>query len=226
MSLAETAALLADPTRASFCLALLDGRAWTASELARHAGVSPSTASEHLTRLIAGGLLAEERQGRHRYVRLASPAAATLIEDLASYAPDAPAPRNLRESARTSAEARARTCYDHLAGSLGVAITDAMTDRGFLTHDQGLTITEAGLSSLRDRGIDLTSRSRSRPMVRPCLDWTERRIHLAGVVGAALCDWALQRHFVERIGSGRALKVTPGGRQAFRELCGADLPST
>lgn len=226
MSLDRIAALLADPTRATFCTALLDGRAWTASELARHAGVSPSTASEHLTRLISGGLLAGERQGRHRYVRLANPAAAALIEDLASYAPDAPAPRSLRESARTGAEARARTCYDHLAGTLGVALTDAMTDRGFLTHDQGLAITEAGLASLTEAGVDLTSRSRSRPMVRPCLDWTERRIHLAGVVGAALCDWALGRRFVEPIGSGRALRVTPAGRTAFHEFCGAEVVST
>jgi DNA-binding transcriptional ArsR family regulator len=223
MSLARTAALLADQTRAAFCMALLDGRAWTAGELARHARVSPSTASEHLTRLIAGGLLAEERQGRHRYVRLANPTAAFLIEDLASYSPLTPTPKNLRESAQMSAEARARTCYDHLAGTLGVAITDAMTDRGFLTNDRGLAITEAGLTWLTDLGIDLTSRKGSRPMIRPCLDWTERRTHLAGVVGAALCSWALGRHLVKRIGSGRALKITPDGQRAFGEYFGLDM---
>lgn len=223
MSLAQTAALLADQTRAAFCMALLDGRAWTAGELARHAGVSPSTASEHLTRLIAGGLLAEERQGRHRYVRLADPTSAALIEDLASYSPLTPIPKNLRESAQMSAEARARTCYDHLAGTLGVAITDGMTGRGFLTDDGGLAITEAGLARFADLGIDLASRKGSRPMIRPCLDWTERRIHLAGAVGAALCDWALRRRLVERIGSGRALKVTPDGRRAFGESFGIDM---
>lgn len=222
MSLAQTAALLADQTRAEFCLALLDGRAWTAGELARYAQVSPSTASEHLTRLIAGGLLVEERQGRHRYVRLAGPAAAALIEDLASYSASAPTPKNLRESVQRSAEARARTCYDHLAGTLGVAITDAMTDRGFVTNDRGLALTGAGLARLADLGIDLAARKGSRPMIRPCLDWTERRIHLAGVVGAALCDWAFGRHLVERIGSGRALKVTPAGRRAFKDVLGID----
>jgi len=226
MSLAQTAALLADQTRAAFCMALLDGRAWTAGELARHAIVSPSTASEHLTRLIAGGLLAEERQGRHRYVRLANPTAAALIEDLASYSPLTPTPKNLRESVQMSAEARARTCYDHLAGTLGVAITDAMTDRGFLTNDRGLAITEAGLARLTDLGIDLASHKGSRPMIRPCLDWTERRIHLAGVVGAALCNWALGQHLVERIGSGRALKVTPDGQRAFGEFFGIDMVPT
>ncbi|MFI0794791.1 ArsR/SmtB family transcription factor [Micromonospora rubida] len=223
MSLAQTAALLADQTRAAFCMVLLDGRAWTVGELARHARVSPSTASEHLTRLIAGGLLAENRQGRHRYVRLANPTAAALIEDLASYSPLTPTPKNLRESIQMSAEARARTCYDHLAGALGVAIADAMTDRGFLTDDRGLAITEAGLAWLTDLGIDLAPRKGSRPMIRPCLDWTERRIHLAGAVGAALCDWALRRHLIERIGSGRALRVTPDGRRAFGESLGIDM---
>ena len=104
-----------------------------------------------------------------------------------------------------------------------MAITDAMTGRGFLTNDRGLTITEAGLAWLTDLGIDLASRKGSRPMIRPCLDWTERRIHLAGVVGAALCDWALRWHLVERIGSGRALKVTPDGQRAFGESFGIDM---
>ncbi|MDT5027845.1 MAG: hypothetical protein QOE61_4271 [Micromonosporaceae bacterium] len=223
MSLAQIAGLLADQTRAVFCMAMLDGRAWTVGELARQAGVAPSTASEHLTRLIAGGLMAEERQGRHRYVRLANPTAAGLIEDLASYAPaTSPIPNNLRTAVRMSAEARARTCYDHLAGHLGVAITDAILDRGLIADDMGLTVTDAGVAWLSNLSIDLSSLSRSRPMVRGCLDWTERRTHLAGAVGAALCQQALQ-HWVERIGSGRALKVTARGQRALRELLGIDL---
>ncbi|GAB2945388.1 winged helix-turn-helix domain-containing protein [Micromonospora polyrhachis] len=224
MSLAQTAALLADETRAAFCMALLDGRAWTAGELARHAKVSPSTASEHLTRLIDGGLLAEDRQGRHRYVRLAGPAVAALVEDLASYSPlTAAAPHNLRESVRMSAEARARTCYDHLAGALGVAVFDAMRGRGLLADDRGLAITGAGWAWLTDLGVDLAVGSGSRPMIRPCLDWTERRVHLAGVVGAALCDWAFRRHLVQRIGSGRALLVTADGQRVFGEAFGIDV---
>lgn len=235
MSLAQLAALLADPTRAAFCGALLDGRAWTAGELARHAGVAPSTASEHLSRLIAGGLLAEERQGRHRYVRLAGPAVATLIEDLTVFAETAagdaaggggPAPGTLREATRRSAEARARTCYDHLAGRLGVAVADAMLDRGLVSDDAGLALTGDGLGWLAEQAIDLPPRAGgrgARPVVRTCLDWTERRTHLGGALGAALCRTALERAWVQRIGSGRALRVTPDGDRALRELLGLRL---
>ncbi|MEO3754129.1 winged helix-turn-helix domain-containing protein [Streptomyces sp. B6B3] len=223
-SLAETAGLFADRTRAAFCLALLDGRAWTAGELARHAGVRPSTASEQLSRLVAGGLLTEERQGRHRYVRLAGPDAAALVEALASYASedsDTSRPRNLRESVRLSAEARARTCYDHLAGRLGVALADAMVARGLVAADSGLAVTAAGRSWLADvLGFSHPPGAR-RPLVRSCLDWTERRPHLAGALGAALCATALERRWVRRVGSGRAVTVTPEGAEAFRDLLGA-----
>ncbi|MFJ2862619.1 ArsR/SmtB family transcription factor [Kitasatospora sp. NPDC087314] len=228
MSLAAFAALLADPTRAAFCTALLDGRAWTAGELARHAGVAPSTASEHLSRLIAGGLLAEERQGRHRYVRLATPAVATLIEDLVVFADrgDAPTPRSLGEATRQSAEARARTCYDHLAGRLGVAVADALLARGLLTDDAGLAVTGRGRAWLTAQAIELPEQAGcrgGRPVVRSCLDWTERRSHLGGALGAALCRTALDRAWVERVGSGRALRVTPAGDRALRELLGVEL---
>ncbi|MER7702242.1 winged helix-turn-helix domain-containing protein [Kitasatospora sp. NPDC097605] len=234
MSLAHLAGLLADPTRAAFCMALLDGRAWTAGELARHARVAPSTASEHLSRLIAGGLLAEERQGRHRYVRLAGPEVATLIEDLASFPtpaeptdrPPAPAPGSLREATRTSAEARARTCYDHLAGRLGVSVRDAVLARGLVTDEDGPALTDRGRSWLAELGVELpprAGRSGGRPVVRTCLDWTERRSHLGGAFGAALCRTALDRAWVERIGSGRALRVTPDGDRALRELLGVAL---
>ena len=133
--LAAFAGLIADETRAACLLALLDGRAWTAGELARCAGVAASTLSEHLGKLVSGGLLAEERQGRHRYVRLADARVAQLVEDLAAQVgPDATAerPRTLREASAGSAMARGRTCYDHLAGRLGIAVTDALTSRGLL----------------------------------------------------------------------------------------------
>ncbi|WP_283136426.1 ArsR/SmtB family transcription factor [Rhizohabitans arisaemae] len=218
--LAETAGLLADRTRAAFCQALLDGRAWTAGELARHAGVRPSTASEQLTRLIEGGLLTEERQGRHRYVRLAGPEAAALIEALASYASYSSSPRSLRQSVRLSAEAKARTCYDHLAGQLGVALADAMIARGLVADDSGLAVTPAGRTWLADALGYRHPAGTRRPLVRSCLDWTERRPHLAGALGAALCATALARQWVRRVGSGRAVKVTPVGGEAFRELLG------
>lgn len=223
-SLSETASLLADRTRATFCQALLDGRAWTAGELARSAGVSASTASEQLSRLIEGGLLAEERQGRHRYVRLAGPEAAALIEAVASYAPaESGRPRTLRQSGRAGAEARARTCYDHLAGELGVALADAMISRGLVSEDAGLAVTPVGRDWLADALGYRHPAGARRPLVRSCLDWTERRSHLAGAVGAALCATSLERQWVRRIGSGRAVQVTPAGAASFRELLGAEV---
>ncbi|MFJ8535091.1 ArsR/SmtB family transcription factor [Streptomyces sp. NPDC093591] len=221
--LARLAALIADETRAACLLALLDGRAWTAGELARHAGVAASTLSEHLSKLVAGGLLAEERQGRHRYVRLADARVAQLVEDLAAQvAPGAvQRPRNLRESSAGSAMARGRTCYDHLAGRLGIAVTDALTARGLLRQDMGFALTDAGLDWFDSAGIGL-DRSSRRPLARACLDWTERRPHLAGVAGAALCRHALDAGWCVRIGSERAVKVTASGERALYELLGMD----
>ncbi|MEW2623083.1 winged helix-turn-helix domain-containing protein [Streptomyces sp. NPDC048106] len=222
--LARLAGLIADETRAACLLALLDGRAWTAGELARHARVAASTVSEHLGKLVAGGLLAEERQGRHRYVRLADARVATLVEDLAAHVPPPaagdPRPvRTLRESSAGSAMARGRTCYDHLAGRLGIALTDALTERGLLRQDTGFALTPAGLDWFAAAGIPL-ARAGRRPLVRACLDWTERRPHLAGVAGAALCRHALDSGWCERIGSERAVRVTPAGGRALSSLLG------
>ncbi|WP_042374446.1 ArsR/SmtB family transcription factor [Streptacidiphilus neutrinimicus] len=230
--LARLAGLLADPTRAAMCLALLDGRAWTAGELAHHVGVVASTASEQLSRLVAGGLLVEERQGRHRYVRLAGPGTATLVEDLAAFAQTqpgssataAPAPRNLRESVRRSAEAHARTCYDHLAGRVGVAVADSLLARGVVSDDAGLAVTVPGRAWLAGLGIDVEgARHGRRPLVRSCLDWTERRPHLAGVLGSALRSHAMDARWLEPVGTGRALRVTADGAEALRDLFGISL---
>jgi DNA-binding transcriptional ArsR family regulator len=222
--LARLAGLIADETRAACLLALLDGRAWTAGELARHAGVAASTLSEHLSKLVAGGLLTEERQGRHRYVRLADPRAAQLVEDLAAQvSPDGEIvrPRSLREAGAGSAMARGRTCYDHLAGRLGIAVTEALTGRGLLRQDTGFALTDAGLGWFDSAGIPLDRTSR-RPLARACLDWTERRPHLAGAAGAALCRHALDAGWCVRIGSERAVKVTPSGERALAELLGIE----
>ena len=210
--MARLAGALADRTRAAFCLALLDGRAWTAGELARHGGVARSTASEHLDRLVADGLFVEERQGRHRYVRLADHEVAELVEHLSARAPQ-PVSRtaSLRDATKHSALARGRTCYDHLAGALGVGVTAAMTDRGLL---DGWAVTAAGHAWLVDRGVDVESaRAGRRPFVRPCLDWTQRRPHLAGAVGAALCRRCFDAGWIERIGTGRAVRLTPPGQR-------------
>jgi DNA-binding transcriptional ArsR family regulator len=220
-ALADLAGLLADRTRAGFCLALLDGRAWTASELARHAGVAASTASEHLDRLVAGGLLTERRQGRHRYLQLAGHQIAELVEDLAVAArPPREPVRSLRAANASAALASARTCYDHLAGRLGVAITDAMTGAGLLDRDGGFAITEAGMTWLTATvGVDrATLRATRRPLVRSCLDWTERRTHLGGAAGAQICRYFLDRGWVRRVGPSRAVRLTPPGEAALRTL--------
>ncbi|MFI1367837.1 ArsR/SmtB family transcription factor [Streptomyces griseochromogenes] len=223
--LASLASLVADETRAACLLALLDGRAWTAGELARHAGVAASTLSEHLGKLVAGGLLAEERQGRHRYVRLADAQVAQLVEDLAAQVPAVrQRPRTLRESSAGSAMARGRTCYDHLAGRLGIAVTDALTERGLLRQDTGFALTDAGLEWFATVGIPLDRQGR-RPLARACLDWTERRPHLAGAAGAALCRHALDAGWCVRIGSERAVKVTPSGGRVLFELLGIEAGS-
>ncbi|TWG25353.1 ArsR/SmtB family transcription factor [Actinoplanes teichomyceticus] len=205
------------------CLALLDGRAWTAGELAAHAGVARSTATGHLDRLIGGGLLAETRQGRHRYVRLADPAVATLLEDItARLEPGLPPARGLRAVTADAALRRARTCYDHLAGRLGVAVTDALTGAGLLDQRNGCAITPDGLSWLTDALGVAPERLRAdrRPLARACLDWTERRPHLGGLAGARVCEAFLTRQWLTRIGSGRAVRLTPSGRSALRDLLG------
>ncbi|MFE5739676.1 ArsR/SmtB family transcription factor [Streptomyces celluloflavus] len=223
--LAQLAGLLADRTRAAFCLALLDGRAWTAGELAAYAQVAPSTASEHLNQLTEGGLLVERRQGRHRYVQLASPLVAELLETLTAHLdPPAAKPRGLRAANASAALARGRTCYDHLAGRLGVAVTDAMTGRGLLDQEGGFALTDAGRAWLTDDlGIEPAAlRAGRRPSARGCLDWTERRQHLAGAAGARLCDRLLDRHWIRRIGTGRAVRLTPDGATALHDLLGLD----
>ncbi len=220
--LAGWAGLLADRTRAAFCLALLDGRAWTVSELARHAGVALSTASEHADRLVAGGLLVQRRQGRHRYLQLAGPQVAGLLESV-SAAGDAlagpPKVTSLSDAHRRRNMAFARTCYDHLAGFVGVSIADAMVARGLVDRAYGLALTPAGVAWLASLGIFI-DRTAKRPVLRECLDWTERRSHLAGAAGAALCGHAFDAGWIVRIGTGRAVKVTPAGEAALRDQLG------
>lgn len=223
--LAKLAALLADETRAEFCLALLDGRAWTGGELARHAGVAPSTATEHLNKLVASGLLVEQRQGRHRYLRLSSPQAAELLEQLVAHIQPAPSgPKTLRSANASAALARGRTCYDHLAGRLGVTITDAMVGNGLLDQDTGFALTSAGMSWLTiDLGVAKADLGGTRrPLARACLDWTERRSHLAGAAGAHICRRFQENLWIKRVGATRAVRLTPAGEDALRQLLGID----
>ncbi|NKE63169.1 winged helix-turn-helix transcriptional regulator [Lentzea sp. PSKA42] len=210
--LAQVAALLADKTRAAFCGALLDGRAWTARELASHARVAPSTASEHLTRLVEGGVLVEHRQGRHRYVALAGPHVAELLETMAAFAGPGAQPRSLRAASAGEAMARGRTCYDHLAGRLGVALKSGLLELGVVSSD--LVITEPGMVWLKELGFEPSKRVVS----RACLDWTERVPHLAGAAGAHLCSVFFERGWIKRIGTSRAVVLTGVGEQGWGEL--------
>lgn len=224
-ALADLAGLLADRTRATFCLALMDGRAWTAGELAAHAGVTHPTASEHLDRLVAGGLLVQRRQGRHRYLQLADAHTAALVEGMVAHTGPGPERGDgLRSAIADAALTRGRTCYDHLAGRVGVALTDALTGAGLLARRDGVTLTEAGVAWFTGPlGVDEAAlRGTRRPTVRVCLDWTERRDHLAGAAGAQLCGRLLARGWVQRVGSGRAVRVTPAGGAALRDLLGLD----
>lgn len=224
--LADFTGLLADRTRATFCLALLDGRAWTAGELAAHAGVSASTATAHLNRLTDAGLIAERRQGRHRYVQLAGPQVAALLENLVAHVDPRPeGGRSLRASRASAALARGRTCYDHLAGRLGVAITDAMTSAGYLDQTSGFRLTDTGIDWYTSAlGFEADAlRATRRPVARACLDWTERRTHLAGASGALLCTRLRDNGWTRRIGSGRAVRLTPEGAVALGGILPVDV---
>jgi len=222
--LAELAGLIADPRRAGILTRLMDGRAQTAGELALVAGVTPQTASWHLSRLVERALLTVERHGPRRLYRLATPLVAQMLEAMMTVAAIDPHPS--RPPPRIDAEMRrARTCYDHLAGELGVAVTDAMRERGHLNldHEAG-ELTASGLAFLGGLGIDLRSPTRSRRVLcRPCLDWSERRPHLAGRAGAAIAGLALQRDWIRRRPNGRSVEITAAGLAAFRTLFGARI---
>jgi DNA-binding transcriptional ArsR family regulator len=218
VQLAEVAALVGDPARAHILGALMDGRALTAGELAYAASVSPQTASGHLAKLAEGRLLAVARQGRHRYYRLASPAVAQMLEGIMAVAADGP-PRYRPASKVDAAMRNARTCYDHLAGRLGVGLADALGTRGHVVlGEDGGEITEDGAAFLGRFGIDLEAGRRSRrPFCRACLDWTERRPHLAGTLGAALARRCFELGWIERRREGRALAITRAGERGLKE---------
>src|SRR3954469_12908735 len=222
IALAEVAAVLADPSRATMCLVLLDGRAWTVGELAKAAGIALSTASEHVTRLADAGFVARVKQGRASYVRITDPRVAELIEHLAQHAVTSGAPRRagaeqrpatgLKSSLRVRRLGFARTCYDHLAGVLGVALRDGMLATGLGDAAAGLALTGRGREVLAGLGVPVAAGRR--PLLRDCLDWTERRDHLAGALPAALFDRAVGAGWVARDGH-RAVKVLPGAAQPF-----------
>lgn len=226
--IARIASLVGEPARTGMLLALMDGRALTAHELARAGHVSPQTASRHLALLVEGGLLALERQGRHRYHRLASPQVARLLEGMMELAAGQPLPaRPVATGPRDEALRTARTCYDHIAGRLGVAIAQHLLAAGAVVFDGDAgQVTERAADCLAPLGLawpqaDAASRQ---PACRPCLDWSERRAHVAGRLGRLLCSHCLTQGWLRRQAGTRALAATPAGVLALRAWLGPGSP--
>src|SRR5262252_11129669 len=204
--------------------ALVGGRALTAGELSFAAGVSPQTTSGHLGKLAAANLLVQMKQGRHRYYRLAGPQVGQMLEGIMNVALNAP-PRYQPKSRVDEQMRHARTCYDHIAGVLGVALADSMAARDLVVlGDEGGEVTPAGLEFLSRLGVDLSAaRAKRRIFCRPCLDWTERRPHIGGAVGAALATRCFELKWIERVRDTRALTITPTGRRGLTEMFGLSL---
>jgi len=219
-AIADVAALVGEPTRAAILLALLDGRALPAGELAREARISPAATSSHLAKLTQGGLLVVQQEGRHRYYRLASGDVAHALESLGVIATARPPARAL--SKETAALRGARTCYDHLAGALAVAFAEKMERERLVRAegDRAYAVTARGVEWLGDvLSIEVpTLGAGRRPIARRCLDWTERRPHLAGALGAAILDRLLVMRWAARIRESRALRITTRGRDALSDL--------
>jgi DNA-binding transcriptional ArsR family regulator len=241
--LAAIGAVLAEPSRAKILLALADGRSLPASMLAAEAGVTASTASHHLARLVDAGLLTSVSSGRHRYFTLAGPHVGELIEAVARVAPAQPV-RSLRQGTRAHALRYARHCYDHLAGRLGVAVADALRDQGVLTAHSagaglecragpgtsgrssgdcryaGYTVTADGAIRLAKVGVD----AQPGEVARCCVDWTEQRPHIAGPLGRALMTCLLESGWLTRSSASRALHLTDAGRAGLPADLGVALP--
>ena len=214
-TIAEVASLMGDAARANMLSAL------SAGELARHPGVTAQTASGHLGRMTEGRLIIVEKQGRHRYYRLASPDIAHAIHALMTVAANGPK-RHHPIGPKDDALRLARTCYDHMAGRLAIALADALTGKGYvLIADEASIVTDEGRRFFCDFGIDLDRTYRSkRPLCRTCLDWSERRPHLAGRLGTALLDRSLARGWIGRMAESRALRITRAGESGFEGTFG------
>lgn len=210
--IARIAALVADPARSAMLIALMDGRALTATELAGLGGITKQTASSHLAKLVDGELLIVEAQGRHRYFRLAGSHVGSLLEALMVFSRDAVRP--LRTGPRDPALRKARICYDHLAGEMGVRLFERMQGDQWLADD--LTVTERGSTKLTEIGLDLRDLPPSnRPLCRACIDWSQRRQHLAGRLGKAILDHFIARSWAQRLPNSRVISFTAEGERVF-----------
>jgi DNA-binding transcriptional ArsR family regulator len=222
------ASLIADPSRSIFLSSLLDGRALPAGELAYMAGVTPQTASSHLAKLIEGGLLKVEQQGRHRYYRLAGKEIAHLIETMASIAPPVQI-RSLKQSDQLQQLSYARTCYGHLAGKLGISLCEALLQKDYLAEPEDALnkdyhVTEQGTQWFTAFGIELQVKPGSRRAIaRKCLDWSERRHHLSGMLGEQLRQRLLELDWTRQKAESRSVEVTETGKKGLYEVLGISL---
>ena len=223
--LAAVGALVGDRVRAAILVHLLDGAGASASELAAAASASPSLTSEHLKKLLAGGLVAVEADGRRRVYRLASVEVAEMLETMQHLAPEVPV-TSLRGASSKRRLRRARLCYDHLAGVLGIAVTDALVRHDALRSDSDvLVLGDRSDEVLGEIGIDLEPlRAASRPVLRQCTDWTERRPHVAGGLGAAIAARMLDRRWVLRRPASRGLDVTVDGAAGLEQWLDLRVP--
>ena len=221
--ISKAAVLIGDPVRAKVLWALLDGRAYTATELAVYTETSPQNLSMHLNKLVEGTLLSVEKQGRHRYYSFSRPEVASAIEGLAGLVPVMK--RQINQTVDEQPIRHCRTCYDHLAGKIGVAIADALMEKGYLIRQGNeFLLTDAGGKWFTSVGIDTGKVCESkRSLARACLDWSERRHHLAGALGAALLQMMLDNDWLRRKSGTRAVLVTGKGREALRRHLGVDV---
>jgi len=223
-NLVEVAALVGDTARARMLSALMGGQALTATELAHCANIARSTASEHLSRLVLARLLTVTRKRRFSYYRIASPLVAGMLESMKLFAASEMPPRHQVRSARDTALRFARSCYDHLAGQAGVAIADSLVAMGHVVlADEGGELTPSGTRFLCDFGVELVPPVRSRVYCQPCLDWTERRYHLKGVVGTAILKRLLELGWFTRVAATRELRLSPHGRAGLSDIFHIDL---
>ncbi|MDH4439499.1 MAG: winged helix-turn-helix domain-containing protein [Rhizobium sp.] len=213
------AALIGDPARSNMLLALIGGKALTATELAGAGGITLQTASSHLGKLEDGGLLSQRKQGRHRYFTLADDEVGAMLESLMGFAARRGALRH-QIGPRAPDLRKARICYDHLAGDYGVRMLDSLLAQGaMVARDETLALTQTGETLLSDQGIDLGRlKALRRPLCRACLDWSERRSHLAGSLGAALLAHFLERGDARRVEKSRVVQFSPEGERRFRAL--------
>ncbi|MBL3728246.1 helix-turn-helix transcriptional regulator [Lysinibacillus sp. HST-98] len=223
-NMAEIAALLGETSRATILASMMDGRFHTASELAYMAAIKPQTASFHLAKLVEGKLIKVEKQGRHRYFQLAGEDIAHFLESFLAISPP-PEVRSLKQSSQIKLLQDARTCYDHLAGKLGVQLTESMLKAGYLTLEgKQFVLTDEGTLFFTTFGIDLTALKRKRrSFSHACLDWSERRYHLAGALGCELLNQFFNLGWLLRVPSIRAIKVTEKGKIGFKEIFHLDL---